>query len=214
MTLFLLMAAIPRADTLVVGFLGGIDNPNDPRRGVTQTVRALETLPRVHAMAVSHHNRKHAIKLIREALDANHNGRLEPDEIREARVTLFGQSLGGSATVKAARDLQRLGVPVLLTVQVDSVGNGDAVIPANVAAAVNFFQRESWPLVGRKSIRAQDPSRTRIIGNYEYFYKDSKVVFPGEPWRALGGSHAKMEQDPELWARVAALIENTIKELR
>jgi hypothetical protein len=197
---------LPRGDTLVIGFLGGWERWNDPRRGVRQTALALRTIPRMHAETIGNHNRKRALQLIREGFDFNGNGRLDPHEARDARLVLYGQSMGGGAAVLTARDLRKLGVPVLLTVQVDSVGRRDAVIPDNVAAAANFFQRESWPLVGQKTIRAEDPRKTRILGNYQYSYKDAKAFFPAEPWRALGGSHAKMEQDPELWGRVMELI--------
>jgi len=197
---------LPRGDTLVIGFLGGWDEWDDARRGVRQTALLVGALPRTHAETASNHKRKRAIELIRESFDFNRNGRLDADERRDARVILYGQSMGGAAAVLTARDLKKLGMPVLLTVQVDSVGSRDSVIPDNVAAAANFYQRESWPLVGQKTIRAADPRKTRILGNYEYFYKDTKVVFLTEPWRALGGSHAKMEQDPELWGRVMELI--------
>jgi hypothetical protein len=80
-------------------------------------------------------------------------------------LILYGQSFGGAAVVKLARELEVMGVPVLLTVQVDSVGRGDGIIPANVARAANLFQRNGLFIRGEPKIRAQDPSRTTIIGN-------------------------------------------------
>ncbi len=50
--------------------------------------------------------------------------------------------------MKLARQLQQMDVPVLLTVQVDSVGIGDAVIPSNVSLAANLFQRNGWIIRG------------------------------------------------------------------
>ena len=193
-------------ETLVVGFLGGWERWNDPRRGVRRTVLRLRAIPGISAESVENHKRHKANRIIIDAFDANRDGRLDLQERRAASIILFGQSLGGAAAVRTARDLDRMGIRVLLTVQVDSVGPADSVIPPNVAEAVNFFQRESWPLVGEKAIRAADPVRTRILGNFEYSYKNAKVYFPTEPWRVLGGSHAKMEQDPELWLSVERLI--------
>ena len=54
-------------------------------------------------------------------LDANHDGVLSSEEKARARIILYGHSWGASAAVLLARDLRRQGVPVLLTVQVDSV---------------------------------------------------------------------------------------------
>jgi hypothetical protein len=193
-------------EMLVVGFLGGWERWNDPRRGVRRTVLSLRGIPGIRAESVENHKRHRALRLIVDAFDRDRNGRLDPPERRSASVILFGQSLGGAAVVRTARELDRMGIRVLLTIQVDSVGPAGSVIPPNVAEAVNFFQRESWPLVGEKAIRAADPARTSILGNFEYSYKNAKVYFPTEPWRVLGGSHAKMEQDPELWLSVQRLI--------
>jgi hypothetical protein len=197
---------LPPGATLVIGFLGGWERWDDARRGVRRTVLHLREGPGLYAESVENHKRRRALDLIRDAFDTDGNGRLDAREASAARVILFGQSLGGAAVVHTARDLEKMGVPVLLTVQVDSVGRADALIPANVAAAVNFFQHEAWPLAGQAAIRAADPGRTRILGNFEYRYKGRQFVFPGEPWRVLGGSHAKMEQDAGLWAVVARHI--------
>jgi len=56
-------------------------------------------------------------------------------------------SWGGAETVALARELGEQKIPVLLTIQVDSVtkvGQNDAVIPANVAEAANFYQTEGF----------------------------------------------------------------------
>ena len=76
-------------------------------------------------------------------LDTNHDGVLSADEKSRARIILFGHSWGAAAAVMLARDLRREGIPVLLTVQVDSVAKmwqNDSIIPDNVAEAVNFYQ--------------------------------------------------------------------------
>ena len=65
-------------------------------------------------------------------------------------MIVYGQSFGGAAVVKFARQMDALEIPILLTLQVDSVGIGDAVIPPNVRAAANLFQKK----------RADHPRRT------------------------------------------------------
>ena len=158
---------LPPGATLVVGFLGGYESWNDPHRGVRQLVLRLRGRPGVYAESISNHRRGVALSLIRRALDSNGNGRLDADERARARVILFGQSWGGAAAIETAQELDRLGVPVLLTAQVDSVGMHDGVIPANVRAAVNFYQHDPLTIQGRGAIRAADPARTAILGNFE-----------------------------------------------
>ena len=100
-------------------------------------------------------------------LDANHDGALSTQEKVDARIAIYGHSWGASETVTLARALGVQGIPVLLTIQVDSVrkpGENDDTIPANVAQAVNFYQRTGL-LHGLAAIHAADASRTRILGN-------------------------------------------------
>jgi pimeloyl-ACP methyl ester carboxylesterase len=150
--------------------------------------------------------------MIIRALDRNADGVLDPSEIRSVRIVLFGQSWGGAAAIWTAQQLNRLGVPVLLTVQVDSVGLRDKLIPPNVAAAVNLYQRDRLTIQGRREIRAEDPARTRILGNFEASYRFRHVESDDPSWtrRTLGGSHAKMELDPETWMRVEQFINQAI----
>jgi pimeloyl-ACP methyl ester carboxylesterase len=203
---------LPPGAALVVGFLGGYESWNDPHRGVRQLVLRLRARPGVYAESISNHRRGVALTLIRRALDTNRNGRLDADERSRARVILFGQSWGGAAAIETAQELDRLGVPVLLTVQVDSVGVHDGVIPANVRAAVNFYQHDPLTIQGRGAIRAADPARTAILGNFESSYVFRSVDESDGSWarRTLGGSHAKMELDPAIWARVEQYISDAL----
>jgi pimeloyl-ACP methyl ester carboxylesterase len=203
---------LPPGSTLVVGFLGGYERWNDEHRGVRQLVLRLRQRPGVYAESIENHRRNLAIKLIERALDANGDGKLDADERAHGRVILFGQSWGGAATVAIANDLDKLGVSVLLTVQVDSVGLHDAVIPANVRTAVNFYQHDPVTIQGRGEIRAADPAQTAILGNFESSYVFRSVDQSNASWarRTFGGSHAKMELDPALWARVEQYISDAM----
>ncbi|MBW8870214.1 MAG: hypothetical protein JF563_05485, partial [Acidobacteriales bacterium] len=190
---------LPPGSTLVIGFLGGYDRWNDPHRSVRQVVLKLRQTPGVYAESISNHHRALALQLIFEALDTNRNGRLDPDEKANARVILFGQSWGGAAAISTAHDLQKLGIPVLLTVQIDSVGVHDDIIPSNVRAAVNFYQHDPFTTIhGRAQIRAADPSHTAILGNFEssYVFRTVDQSNASKPRRVFGGSHTKMELDP------------------
>lgn len=203
---------LPPGATLVIGFLGGYERWDDEHRSIRQLTLTLRKRPGVYAESISNHNRGVALKLIQRALDTNRNGRLDPEERARARVILYGQSWGGAAAIATAEDLEKLGVPVMLTVQVDSVGIHDQIIPANVLAAVNYYQHDPLTIQGRQEIRAADPSRTRILGNFAESYTQRSIDGTDASWarRTFGGSHAKMELDPAIWSRVERYIVNAI----
>ena len=204
---------LPTGSTLVIGFLGGFERWNDEHRSVRRLVLQLRQERGVYAESIENHRRAVALRLIRKALDTNRNGRLDPEERAHARLILFGQSWGGAAAVSLAKDLDQLGIPVLLTVQVDSVGMQDAIIPANVHAAVNFYQHDALTIQGRAEIRAADPTRTAILGNFESSYAARSLDESNASWarRKFGGSHAKMELDPTVWKQVQQYIDDVIR---
>jgi len=103
---------------------------------------------------------------------------------------------------------------VLLTIQVDSVtkrGEDDSVIPANVAQAANFYQSEGW-LRGRSQVRAADPGKTQILGNYHFEYKAHPLACGQYPWydRAFMKAHTEIECDPNVWGKVEGLIRSKL----
>jgi hypothetical protein len=205
---------LPEGSTLVIGFLGGFDRWNDPERSVRKVALDIRSraLGGVFVETVENHRRLMALQFIRRALDTNRNGRVDAEEPARARIVLYGQSLGGWAVVKTARDLGKWGVPVQLTVQIDSVGLSDATIPPNVLTAANFFQHDPLSVRGQTEIRAADPTRTRILGNYRFTYLFRPIDGPTSwPRRTFGRSHAKMELDPVVWSQVEELILDAIR---
>jgi hypothetical protein len=152
----------------------------------------------------------------------NHSGRQAHEEILRllageklgARVVLYGHSWGASEVVTVARELEKDGVPVLLTIQVDSVskpGSDDRLIPANVAQAVNFYQLDGL-LHGQRKIVAADPLRTRILGNFRSNYKTNPVNCDGYPWyaRMFMKPHIEIEADPNVWNQVESLVRSEL----
>ena len=118
----------------------------------------------------------------------------------------MGRFGNGYAGAKTERD----GIPVLLTIQVDSVhkiGQNDKIIPANVGQAVNFFQPDGI-IHGRPAIRAADPGRTEIVGNFRFDYSANPIRCEGYPWfdRVVVKAHTEIECDPKVWNQVEALI--------
>ncbi|MEW5975573.1 MAG: hypothetical protein AB1898_07185 [Acidobacteriota bacterium] len=212
---FITPTPLREQSVLVLGFLGGREPWNQERSSIRQLAIKLreKTLPGVYVETVENRKRRLAVQLVKEAFDRNDDGVLDAAECRTVRLILYGQSFGGAAVVKLARQLQQLAIPVALTVQIDSVGRGDALIPPNVASAANLFQRDGWIIRGEPEIRAQDPSKTRILGNFRYSYQGKKIDLSAVPWHKKIGrvAHARMELDPDVWSKVEELILDAIR---
>jgi hypothetical protein len=201
-------------DYLVLGFLGGREKWNSVREGVRKLALDIRSrrLPYIHIETVENKKRELALRLIVNAFDFNRNGTLEPQEKESVRLVLYGQSFGGAAVVKLAKQLQNLEIPVRLTIQIDSVGRHDHVIPANVRNAANLFQKDGWLIRGEPVIRAADAGQTMIIGNFQYHYKNNQISLSSVPWwkKIFREAHSKMNLDPEVWDQVENLIINEI----
>ena len=198
--------------TLVIGILGGRENWDDASRGVRQLAMKIDSmnLPDVHIETLENRKRDLALELVLNSFDSNQDGFLDERERSTARLIMYGHSLGGAAVVKLSHNLKDMGIPVLLTVQIDSVGftYDDHVIPSNVRRAANLYQLDGWLLVGEDEIVPQDPGKTKIIANLKFDYKDKEVDMSGVPWerRLLSVPHSKMDADPEVWSTVEELI--------
>jgi hypothetical protein len=202
-------------DTLIIGFMGGRDSWKDQRVGVGRLAAKLRRseLNGVHVETVENLKRSVALKFVKKSLDRDGNGELDDSERTSARIILYGQSFGGAAVVKFARQLNEIAVPVLLTVQIDSVGRGDELIPANVRTAANFYQNNGRVIRGASNIRAADPNRTAILFNRRIDYRNRHVQIPKLPWykKAFRTDHVKMDNDPEVWQAVEQLILRAIR---
>ncbi|MGH9854515.1 MAG: hypothetical protein ACREBD_32190 [Blastocatellia bacterium] len=203
--------------TLVLGFLGGRESWNNPRRNVRRLALKLRAQhPNLIQVETVENKKRHlALELIRRSFDRNQDGQLDAQERAGVRLILYGHSFGGAAVVKLARQLDQMGVPVLLTVQVDSVGRDDRIIPANVARAANLFQRNGWFIRGEPEIGAEDPKRTEIIGNFEFNYRNKKIDLSEVSWmkKIFRSAHTRMDFDPAVWAMVEELIVKEINGL-
>ena len=168
----------------------------------------------VYVEVLENRRREKAHAEIVRLVDIDRDGTLSAEEKRSACIILYGHSWGASAAVTLARELDREGIPVLLTVQVDSVakrGENDRVIPANVAEAANFYQPNGF-VHGQPRIRAADPARTHIIGNFRFDYKTTPINCKQYPWydRLFMKSHIEIECDPKVWTQVESLIHSRL----
>jgi hypothetical protein len=201
---------------IVVGFMGGrVRHDNLVHSGVQMAAHLRADYPSgVHVEVFENRRGNAAHEEIQRLLDANHDGQLSAEEKRNARIVIYGISWGASETVTLARELEKDGIAVLLTIQVDSVakiGEDDTVIPGNVAEAANFYQ-PSGVLHGRREIRAADAAHTRILGNFRFDYETSPVTCKGYPWYAslLWKEHIEIECDPKVWGQVESLIRSKL----
>lgn len=208
----------PAHTTLVIGFVGGFVRRDDRVHGPVQLAEKLrrDYPSSVNVQMYENRHMSEAHADIVRFLDSDHDGSLSAQEKRDARIVIYGHSWGGSAGIALARQLQKDGVPVLLTVQIDSVekfGQNDEMIPPNVADAANFYQTDGL-LHGETQIRAEDPAHTRILGNYRFQYKAHPIRCDQYPWydRLFMKAHTEIECDPNVWARVEGLIRQELPE--
>jgi hypothetical protein len=197
---------------ILIGFAGGFVRHDDPRHGPVQLAQKIhqDLANGASILVFENRHRKAAYETILRLLDTNHDGILSPQEKAQAHIVLYGHSWGASAAVMLARELDLAGIPVLLTVQVDSIAKpwqSDKVIPDNVAAAANFYQPHGL-VHGRAKITAADDSKTQILGNYRFDYQKEPVQCVGGSWfqRTFTSSHLQSQCDPRLWTQVESLV--------
>ena len=209
--------AVAPGQLIVIGFMGGDISPGNLVHREALIAKDLQKHypTTVYAEVFANHDGPAALHTITQLLDKNKNGCLTALEKSSARIVIYGHSWGASEGITLARRLNDLGIPVLLTIQVDSVQKyneeSDAHIPPNVHEAINFYQNEGL-LHGCEVIDAVDPKQTKILGNFQSSYKKTPVSVTDFPWfaRTFMKEHIEIENDPVLWAKIEALIQTKI----
>ncbi len=211
------VGSLARPSFIVVGFTGGFVRHDNPHHGPVQLATRLRQRfsKDAYVQVFENRHRKKAFQTVVRLLDTDHDGSLSTVEKARAQVILFGHSWGASAVVLLARELDHQGIPVMLTVQVDSVAKPwqhDGMIPKNVAAAVNFYQPYGF-IHGRSEILAEDQSRTQILGNYRFDYRQNPIRCEGTSWfgRAFMSNHLESACDPHLWNEVEGLVSDRLE---
>jgi hypothetical protein len=205
-----------KSPIIVIGFVGGfVRHDDNVHSGVQLAARLRHDYPSgINAQVFENRHGDQAYQQVLKLLDTKHDGKLSEEQKRDARIIIYGISWGGSQTVTLARELATEKIPVLLTIQIDSIakeGQNDKTIPANVQEAVNFYQPDGL-LHGEPAIQAEDPTRTRILGNYRFEYGSMPYDCQNYPWydRWLTKQHTEIECDPAVWGRVDSLIRSKL----
>jgi hypothetical protein len=153
---------------IVVGYVGGLDFPANPYSGIVQIGERLKNMKRdglcVETFSAYTWSRGYdwLVKRLQESSEAPPDS----DAAKMPKIIIYGHSLGGWATVSLSRRLAVKNIPVELTVQVDSVGLTDGIVPSNVKEAANYYRQAVLPPYGRHKISAKDSGATEILGNF------------------------------------------------
>lgn len=187
-------------DTLVLGIVGGWERWDAEQRIVRRIALKIRDhkLPHVYVETVENHKLELAKELIEKAFPHGHH-----------RLVIYGQSLGGAATLELCRWLKERDIPVELAITMDSISMQREKVPPNVKRAANLYQRDLGFIRGHGKLEAEDPARTEILANIRYRYPRRKAInLYTEPWvrRTFMASHLKFEYDPEVWAKTEELI--------
>lgn len=201
---------------MIIGFVGGYISHDNPVHSEVQLAARLrkEYPAGVRVQTYESYRGAQARQDTVNLLDANHDGTLTTAEKQDARIVIYGHSWGGAEAIYLARMFEKDGIPVLLTIQVDSIsapGKDDTTIPGNVAQAANFYQDHGL-LRGHHDIHAANAARTRIIGNFKFDYEKSDLTCSEYPWydRLFAKPHTQIECDPAVWNQVDSLIHTTL----
>jgi len=126
-------------------------------------------------------------------------------------VLCFAAQNVAHCQIELARELARISIPVLLTIQVDSIAKpwgGRWLDSPNVTDAVNFIRPAAYFMTARRSSHLIH-YEWKIIGNFQMTYKDHPIECDAFPWfaRTFMKSHIEIENDPRVWRQAASLIE-------
>jgi hypothetical protein len=201
---------------IILGFVGGFVKRDDVKHPEVLFAKYLRSRygSAVHAEVFGNHEEKKAVEDTILFLDTDKDGFVATAEKEQVKIILYGHSWGASQALTFARDLQRRGIPVSLTIQIDSVkkfGHDGRTVPANVAKAVNFYQRKGLTR-GQPLIVAIDAGRTTILGNFHMKYEDHQINCDNYGWlsRVFNKPHHQIENDPQIWDQITSLIDSEL----
>jgi hypothetical protein len=202
---------------IIIGFVGGFVSQDDAKHPEVQfAAYLLHRYPLSEAVVFGNHHGRRALREVVRMLDSDADGVLTPNERRKSTIILYGHSWGAAETVTFAHGLEQMGIPVALTIQIDTIakpGSKGTIIPANVVSAINFYQARG-PLHGLPEIVAADPKQTTILGNILMTYENRPIDCRNYSWyaRVFNRPHHEIENDFRVWDKAASLIDSNLSE--
>jgi hypothetical protein len=201
---------------IIIGFVGGFVKPDDVNHPEVLFATYLQNRygSAVHVGIFGNHEGTRAIEETTLRLATKDRGFLSPEEKEPVKIILYGHSWGASEVLSFAKELQRHGIPIALTIQIDSVkkfGRSDRMVPENVAKAVNFYQRKGIT-PGEQLIVPADATRTKILGNFQMSYESHQVNCDNYGWlsRVFNKPHHQIENDPQIWDQILSLLDSEL----
>jgi hypothetical protein len=204
-------AASPRSPRLlVVGFTGGLEPHGHPDSGIRVVARRIDGMGDEGVVALLYGQgqwRQAAAEVLRRAHSSPDPGA----GLRQPLIVAFGHSLGANAVGKFARLLGQSELEVSLAVYIDAFSAGKSRVPANVACAINFYQRagifKGIPLRGQSGLVAEAPDRTTLLGSYLLQPRDKPPQAKPRPFRRLFfEQHYLLAHDARVQAYICSAV--------
>jgi len=176
------------ARVVVVGFTGGLLPYTHTGSGVAMLTQRINGMgdEGVAALLFSRIEWRQAAT---EVLRLAHSSPRSPGRLPQPLIVACGHSLGANAMGKFARLLGESGLEVSLAVYIDAFSAEKPRVPANVACAVNFYQRTGMlkgiPVRGQSGLVASAPARTTLLGSYVLKPRDKPPKARPQPFRRL-----------------------------
>jgi hypothetical protein len=119
---------------IIIGFVGGFVSQDDAKHPEVQFAAYLRhRYPLIEAVVFGNHHGRKALHEVVQLLDSDGDGVLTPIEKRQSTIIIYGHNWGAAETVTFADALGKIGIPVALTIQIDTI--------VSLAARGTSFQR-------------------------------------------------------------------------
>ena len=176
------------ARVVVVGFTGWLEPHGPPDSGIRVLTGRINGMGEEGVAALLYGQgewRQAAAEVLRLA----HSWPDSPGRLRQPLIVACGHSLGANAMGKFARLLGQSGLEVSLAVYIDAFSAEKSRVPANVACAINFYQRagmfKGLLVRGQSGLVAVAPDRTTLLGSYLLKPRDKPPKAEPRPFRRL-----------------------------
>jgi hypothetical protein len=198
------------ARLVVVGFTGWLEPHGPPDSGIRVVTRRIDGMGEegVVALLFGYGQWRQAAA---EVLRLAHSSPDSPGRLRQPLIVACGHSLGAYAMGQFARLLGQSGLEVSLAVYIDAFSAGKPRVPANVACAINFYQRAGMfkgiPVRGQSGLVAVAPDRTTLLGSYLLKPRDKPPKAKPRPFRRLlFEQHYRLAHDARVQGYICSAV--------